>query len=119
MQMGTTPTDTGKHGRYADRRLDVDFLRRSARMDLRPVQLTKREYELLEFLVRNAGDVVKSEVLLGEVFGYCHEARTRTLHVHIRRLRKKLGLAREDYIETIFGVGYRFQPVAPAQVELT
>jgi len=117
--MDTTPNDTGKSGGYADCHLNVDFEGRSAKVDLCPVQLTKKEYALLEFLVRNAGDVVKSEVLLGEVFGYCQAARTRTLHVHIRRLRKKLGMTREDYIETIFGVGYRFQPDPLAQVELT
>ena len=91
----------------------MDFQHRSAKIDPRPVKLTKKEYALLEFLVRNAGDVVRSEVLLGGIFGYCLEAQTRTLHVHVRRLRKKLGIHREDYIETIFGVGYRFQPLLP------
>ncbi len=95
---------------YQDRHLDLDFERRSARVDLQDVRLTRKEYELLELLVRNAGDVVPSDVLLRQVFGYCPEARTRTLHVHIRRLRKKLDMQRDQYIETIFGVGYRFQP---------
>jgi DNA-binding response OmpR family regulator len=111
----------GSH--YQDRHLDIDFGERSARVDFRPVRLTRKEYELLEYLIRNAGDVVRSDVLLAQVFGYCPEARTRTLHVHIRRLRKKLDMQREQYIETIFGVGYRFQPCRPAgrppeQVEL-
>jgi DNA-binding response OmpR family regulator len=104
---------------YSDQHLNVNFQDRSAQVDFRPVRLTNKEFELLEFLVRNAGGVVRSTVLLDEVFGYCPDAHTRTLHVHIRRLRKKLGLSRENYIETIFGVGYRFQPVPPAQVELT
>jgi DNA-binding response OmpR family regulator len=101
--------------RYQDWHLDLDFEQRSARVDFQPVKLTRKEYELLEYLVRNAGDVVRTEVLLGQVFGYCPEAHTRTLHVHIRRLRQKLGLHRELYIETIFGVGYRFQPLRPAR----
>ncbi len=117
MQMIQTSSTNGRG--YSDQYLNVNFQNRSAEVDLHPVRLTNKEYELLEFLVRNAGDVVKSTVLLDEVFGYCREAHTRTLHVHIRRLRKKLGLSRENYIETIFGVGYRFQPVMPAQVELT
>ena len=71
--------------------------------------------ELLEFLVRNAGEVVPSDILLGRVFGYSPEARTRTLHVHVRRLREKLGIYRGQYIETIFGVGYRFKPFRPAK----
>jgi DNA-binding response OmpR family regulator len=117
--METLQARLGNGSGYSDWHLNVDFQHRSAKVDLRPVQLTNKEYALLEFLVRNAGDVVKSTVLLGEVFGYCREAHTRTLHVHIRRLRKKLGMTREDYIETIFGVGYRFQPAPPAHVELT
>jgi DNA-binding response OmpR family regulator len=44
------------------------------------------------------------------VWGYSNEIRTRTLDVHVRRLRKKLGQYSEQYIETIFGIGYRFQP---------
>ena len=45
-----------------------------------------------------------------QVWGYGGEVKTRTLDVHVRRLRKKLGRFAEPYIETIFGIGYRFQP---------
>jgi DNA-binding response OmpR family regulator len=105
LQNVTVETD-----RYQDWHLDLDFEQRLAKLDFQPIKLTRKEYELLEFLVRNAGDIVPSEVLLARVFGYHPEARTRTLHVHVRRLREKLGAYRGLYIETIFGVGYRFQP---------
>lgn len=73
------------------------------------IRLTRKEAALLDYLVRNAGEAVHSQVLLSQVFGYSPEAKTRTLQVHIRRLREKLGPQSARYIETIFGVGYRFQ----------
>jgi DNA-binding response OmpR family regulator len=84
---------------------------------MQPIQperfrLTRKESELLDFLVRNAGKAVRSQVLLSQVFGYCPEARTRTLQVHIGRLREKLGPERQRDIETIFGVGYRFRSLS-------
>ena len=72
--------------------------------------LTRKEYELLLILVQNAGEVLTREQLLWQVWGYSNQIRTRTLDVHVRRLRKKLGTYADQYIETIFGVGYRFQP---------
>jgi DNA-binding response OmpR family regulator len=110
LQIAATQDD-----RYRDWHLDLDFERRLASVDYQPIKLTRKEYELLAYLVRNAGEVVPSETLLSRVFGYSPEARTRTLHVHVRRLREKLGAYRADYIETIFGVGYRFQPYRPAR----
>jgi len=62
-------------------------------------------------LVENAGEVVRREVLLMRVWGYGAGIRTHTLGVHIRRLRKHLGPYSEQYIETIFGIGYRFHPL--------
>ena len=53
--------------------------------------LTRKEYELLSLLVQNAGEIIPRDALLWRVWGYSHEIRTRTLDVHIRRLRKKLG----------------------------
>src|ERR1051325_3307708 len=96
--------------RYQDTHLDVDFRSRLARLDLHPLELTRKEYDLLALLVQNAGEIVPRDALLMRVWGYSNQIRTRTLDVHIRRLRKKLGDYAEQYIETIFGIGYRFQP---------
>jgi two-component system phosphate regulon response regulator PhoB len=72
--------------------------------------LTRKEYDLLALLVQHAGEIIPRDALLMQVWGYGSEIRTRTLDVHIRRLRKKLGGYADQYIETIFGIGYRFQP---------
>jgi len=77
--------------------------------------LTRKEYELLSLLVQNAGEIIPREALLWRIWGYSTQIRTRTLDVHIRRLRKKLGTYSDQYIETIFGIGYRFQPYRPAR----
>lgn len=94
---------------YADGHLTVDSDRRTVHLDARDMQLTRKEHELLSLLVTNAGEIIPRDVLLMSVWGYSREIRTRTLDVHIRRLRKKLHPYGEHCIETIFGVGYRFQ----------
>lgn len=95
---------------YSDEHLAVDFEQQSAALDTAHIWLTRKEYELLALLVRHAGEIIPREALLMHVWGYGAEIRTRTLDVHVRRLRKKLGGYAGRYIETIFGVGYRFQP---------
>lgn len=76
-------------------------------VDGRDVQLTKKEYDILSLLVTNGETVVTRERLLSQVWGYAFEGESRTVDVHIRTLRQKLGEAGR-YIETIRGVGYRF-----------
>src|SRR5258708_25144388 len=98
---------------YQDTHLEVDFARSIASVDSRRMVLTRKEYELLSLLVQNAGEIIPREALLWRIWGYSTQIRTRTLDVHIRRLRKKLGGYSEQYIETIFGIGYRFQPYRP------
>jgi DNA-binding response OmpR family regulator len=100
---------------YRDAHLELDYRTPALIVDSRPVRLTRKEYELLALLSRNAGEIVPRDVLLMRVWGYGREIRTRTLDVHIRRLRKKLEGYGEQYIETIFGVGYRFQPFREAR----
>jgi len=101
--------------RYQDEHLNLDFTHGQAALDDQRLVLTRKEYELLSLLVENAGEIVPREVLLMRVWGYSDQIRTRTLDVHIRRLRAKLGAYSREYLETIFGVGYRFQPFASAR----
>jgi DNA-binding response OmpR family regulator len=100
---------------YRDAHVELDYRGTALTVDARPVKLTRKEYELFALLARNAGEIVPREVLLLRVWGYGQGIRTRTLDVHIRRLRKKLGAYGDRYIETIFGVGYRFQPYREAR----
>jgi DNA-binding response OmpR family regulator len=95
---------------YRDEHLSMDFEHQSAILDDARMSLTRKEYDLLALLVRHAGEIIPRDALLMQVWGYGAEIRTRTLDVHVRRLRKKLGSYADTYIETIFGIGYRFQP---------
>jgi DNA-binding response OmpR family regulator len=95
---------------YRDEHLTVDFEQKSATLDAARMVLTRKEYDLLALLVEHAGEIIPRDALLLQVWGYSSEIRTRTLDVHVRRLRKKLGGYADQYIETIFGIGYRFQP---------
>ena len=99
---------------YRDAHLTIDFHNQVATLDSHPMTLTRKEYELLALLVRYAGVIVPRAELLMRVWGYSTQIRTRTLDVHIRHLRKKLGPYASRYIETIFGVGHRFQPCQAA-----
>ena len=103
---------------YRDEHLVIDYNHQSAILDNERMPLTRKEYDLLSLLVRHAGEIIPREALLMQVWGYGAEIRTRTLDVHVRRLRKKLGGYADHYIETIFGIGYRFQPYhAPRYVQ--
>jgi DNA-binding response OmpR family regulator len=76
-------------------------------IDGRPLDLTYKEFELLKFLAQHPGRVFTRGALLREVWGYDFYGGTRTVDVHIRRLRAKLGPEHEHLIETVRGVGYR------------
>lgn len=75
--------------------------------DRRPLDLTYKEFELIRFLAQNRGRVFSRARLLREVWGYDFYGGTRTVDVHVRRLRAKLGPEHEHLIETVRGVGYR------------
>lgn len=76
----------------------------------RPLDLTYKEFELIKFLAQRPGRVCDRDLLLREVWGYDYYGGTRTVDVHVRRLRAKLGLEHETLIETIRNVGYRLVP---------
>ncbi len=74
----------------------------------RPLDMTYMEYELLKFLVQNPGKVFTREILLSRVWGYEYYGGARTVDVHVRRLRAKLGEEHANLIQTVRSVGYRF-----------
>ena len=77
-------------------------------LDGRTLDLTFMEYELLRFLAAHPGKVFTREVLLSRVWGYEYFGGARTVDVHVRRLRAKLGEEHASLIETVRSVGYRF-----------
>jgi DNA-binding response OmpR family regulator len=95
---------------YSDAHLSVDFETRTVLLDGERLPLTRKEYELAAFLVRYAGELIPRATLLSAVWGYSEGIRTRTLDAHVARLRARLGRYSVDYIETVFGRGYRFRP---------
>ena len=90
--------------------ISVDTERRSAYRNGVAIELTMKEFDLIEFLMKNPGRVYSRENLLDLVWGYDYQGDTRTVDVHIRRLREKLELdpAHPEYIVTKWGVGYYF-----------
>ena len=90
--------------------ITVDPERRCAYKNGNPVELTMKEFDLITFLMKNPGKVYSRESLLDLVWGYDYQGDTRTVDVHIRRLREKLETdpARPRYLATKWGVGYYF-----------
>jgi len=88
--------------------LIIDMLNYDVSVEGMPIELTFKEYELLRFLATHRGRVFTRESLLDHVWGYDYYGGTRTVDVHIRRLRAKLTPTCEPLIETVRNVGYRF-----------
>lgn len=82
--------------------------RREATLEGEELQLTMREFDLLEFLMRSPGEVFSREVLLQRVWGWDFDGGSRTVDVHVQQIRAKLG-EHADLIETVRGVGYRMR----------
>ncbi|PYC85452.1 transcriptional regulator [Streptomyces tateyamensis] len=95
--------------------LSVDEATYSAKLKGRVLDLTFKEFELLKYLAQHPGRVFTRAQLLQEVWGYDYFGGTRTVDVHVRRLRAKLGVENEQLIGTVRNVGYRF--VVPSQAD--
>jgi DNA-binding response OmpR family regulator len=88
--------------------LSIDESSYSAKLRGRTLDLTFKEFELLKFLAQHPGRVFSRDQLLREVWGYDYFGGTRTVDVHVRRLRAKLGPENENLIGTVRNVGYRY-----------
>jgi len=93
--------------RYEDGKISIDFADMRVLCAGEDVKLTRKEFALLTYLIKSVGRVATRQNLLDNVWGYSYFGDTRTLDVHIRRLRQKLGDC-GSCIETVVGVGYRF-----------
>lgn len=91
---------------YQDSLLTLDYQGRTVQSRGVPVALTVLEYDLLALLTQNAGQALTREMLLTRVWGYEYAGETRTVDVHVQRLRKKLNT---DRIETVYKYGYRYR----------
>ena len=98
----------GADGAVVHGELVIDEATYTARLRGRPLDLTYKEFELLKYLAQHAGRVFTRAQLLQEVWGYDFFGGTRTVDVHVRRLRAKLGAEHEQMIGTVRNVGYKF-----------
>jgi DNA-binding response OmpR family regulator len=102
------PDGAGVEGALVLGELVIDEATYTARLRGRPLDLTYKEFELLKYLAQHAGRVFTRAQLLQEVWGYDFFGGTRTVDVHVRRLRAKLGSEHEQLIGTVRNVGYKF-----------
>jgi len=86
--------------------LSVDSVRHTVQVEGKSVTLTQKEFEMLFLLMKNRGQVLSREQLIENVWGYAFTGETRTVDVHVRTLRQKLGAAGK-YVETVRGYGYK------------
>jgi len=110
----SAPADERPPAPYRGAHLMADFDAVAVAVDGRPVRLTRREFELLRYLVQNKNRVVSRDRLLERVWGYDRLVETRSVDVHVGRLRGKLRDA-GGQIETVIGLGYRFVDDRTAQ----
>ena len=106
LRRSATIEERGAAG-YQGAHLNADFDAVDVAVDGAPIKLTRREFELLRYLVLNRNRVISRDRLLERVWGYDRLVETRSVDVHVGRLRNKLGTAGRQ-IETVVGLGYRF-----------
>ena len=104
----TQATQSSANGQIKAGELTIDPDTYAAKLKGRPLDLTYKEFELLKFLAQHPGRVFTRDQLLREVWGYDYFGGTRTVDVHVRRLRAKLGSEYESMIGTVRQVGYKF-----------
>ena len=104
-------SDTGRKGHSNGGGLELDYNLRKLRIGEKWIELTSKEFDLIDLLVSNAGKVYSREHLLDIVWGYDYPGDIRTVDVHVRRLREKIepDPANPTYILTKWGVGYYFK----------
>ncbi|MGD8418877.1 MAG: winged helix-turn-helix domain-containing protein, partial [Gammaproteobacteria bacterium] len=102
---------TAEDERILSQSLTIDVASRSVTVDEEAVELTAREFDLLLHFARHPGRVYSRQQLLDLVWGYSHTGYEHTVNSHINRLRKKIEPRPEQpqFIETVWGVGYRFR----------
>lgn len=110
---GRTDADSADEHVVRHGELTIEEETYTAKLRGRVLDLTYIEFELLKYLAQHPGRVFTRGQLLQEVWGYDYFGGVRTVDVHIRRLRAKLGAEHEVLIGTVRGVGYRFQPAQP------
>lgn len=98
---------TGRAPQLAFGPITVDLDMHTARVDGQPVDLTRREFELLAYFLANPRRVLTREKILQQVWGLEYLGESRTIDAHVRRVRAKLGPPAAEHIETVVGVGYR------------
>ncbi|MGH8903477.1 MAG: response regulator transcription factor [Egibacteraceae bacterium] len=114
LRLAVERAGNSREGRMASvGELQIDEDTYVVRLRGQPLDLTYREFELLKYLAANPGRVFTRGQLLQQVWGYDYYGGTRTVDVHIRRLRAKLGLEYESLIGTVRGVGYKLDPHGP------
>ena len=113
------PTTTSERGVIRAGDVTVDEHAYTAKLNGKALDLTFKEFELLKFLAQHPGRVFTRAQLLQEVWGYDYYGGTRTVDVHVRRLRAKLGPEHEAMIGTVRNVGYKFVRQPTSQTEGT
>ncbi len=103
----TTPTSEVKAETIKDGELVINLKEHRVYLSGKVVDLTLKEFDLLEYLLRNKGRAIDRDLLLKDVWGYNYCGESRTIDVHVRHLREKLGEF-GNKIETVKGIGYRY-----------
>lgn len=92
--------------------LTIDFSKRSITYKQKLISLAKKEFDIVELLVKNSGEILSKEVIYERVWRQADQGKSRVVAEHIRRIRTKLGLySQSNYIETIWRTGYKWAKI--------